>query len=205
MNTEITLSQYQADVFLKTEELYSTVGFRNVSLFENEYRLSKATVTYIKDNIPTNGSSVNTDAQNVYNAVLGISTTTTPSGTTTTTPGGGNTTPPNQNYTMQTAGLFSTDASALAFLSANPPGSSGYQVYATFQYSGQLDVGTNLTVTQPSAGGGSAGSYIIINSNQPNLTDGTIISHGGSSVDGGIVVASIIPYSVPSGNTINPV
>ena len=204
MNTEITLSQYQADVFLRTEELYSTVGFRNVSLFENEYRLSKATVTYIKENIPNNGSSVNTDAQTVYNAVLGISTTT-PSGTTTTTPGGGNTTPPNQNYTMQTAGPFSTDTSALAFLSANPPGSSGYQVYATFQYSGQLDVGTNLTVTQPSAGGGSAFSYIIINSNQPNLTDGTIISHGGSSVDGGIVVASIIPYSVPSGNTINPV
>lgn len=221
MNTEITLSQYQADVFLKTEELYSTVGFRNVSLFEDEYRLSKATVMYIKDNIPTNGSSADADAQVVYNAILGIMTTT-PTTTTTQTSGGTTTTtttttPPTQTYTMQTAGLFSSETSALAFLTANPPGSTGYQVYASFQYTSQLNVGTNLTITQPSAGGGSAGYYIVINSNQPGLSDGTIFEHGGSSVDGGIVVSSIIPYSPASsggngggsgngnGGSINPV
>jgi hypothetical protein len=208
MNT-VNLSQYQADVFLKTEELYSTVGFRNVSLFEDEYRLSKATVMYIKDNIPTNGSSVNTDAQVVYNAILGIVTTPTSTTTTTQTSGGtttttgGTTTPPTQTYTMQTAGLFSTPTSALAFLTANPPGSAGYQIYASFQYTGQLNVGTNLTITQPSAGGGSAGYYIIVNSNQPGLTDGTIFEHGGSSVNGGIVVSSIIPYSPTGTNTGN--
>tara|TARA_R110001592_G_scaffold87117_2_gene257204 strand:- start:5833 stop:6414 length:582 start_codon:yes stop_codon:yes gene_type:complete len=191
---EVTLSQYQADVFLKTEELYSTIGFRNVSLFENEYRLSKATVIYIKDNIPTNGSSVDVDSQTVYNAILDISPTTTPGGGNTTTPGGGNTTTPTQIYTMQTAGFFTSETSALAFLTANPPGSAGYQIYASYQYTGQLNVGTNLTITQPSAGGSSAGYYIIINSNQPGLSDGTIFEHGGSSVDGGIVISTIIPY-----------
>ena len=71
---------------------------------------------YINDNIPTNGSSVDTDAQVVYNAVLGITstTTTTPSGGSTTpsggstTPSGGSTTPTTQNYTMQTVGPYTT-------------------------------------------------------------------------------------------------
>jgi hypothetical protein len=69
---EINLSAYQSEVFLRTEELYSTQGYNGVPLFEDEYRLSKATAEYIRDNVDVNTGTINNDAARTYNAVLGI-------------------------------------------------------------------------------------------------------------------------------------
>lgn len=69
---EINLSAYQSEVFLRTEELYSTQGYNGVPLFEDEYRLSKATAEYIRDNVDIDTGTVNNDAARTYNAVLGI-------------------------------------------------------------------------------------------------------------------------------------
>lgn len=151
---DITLSKYQADVFLRTEELYSTIGFRNVPLFEDEYRLSKATAEYITNNISVSGGNIENDAIQTYNAVLGIivpptgTGTTTPTGTSTTTNGTTNGTTGTGTIltnTIGTLGFFGDDVSIRDYLDGTV--SFPFLQNYTFSYTGNLTTGTQLTDT----------------------------------------------------------
>lgn len=110
----ITFSNYQGAVFLRTEELYRTQGFLNTSLFEDTYVLSKLTAEYIAANIPTNGTSVNEDANNVYSAILGISSTAPPPVTGTTSSGGTFTVVPSDDSLLSLSPQFSSEAAAIS-------------------------------------------------------------------------------------------
>lgn len=173
---EINLSSYQADVFLRTEELYSTQGYRNVPLFEDEYGLSKATAEYIKNNISTSGGSVNNDAVRTYNAVLGITLAGTSSNT-----GAGNIDPKEPNTTgngtsnqtgngtsnqtggstdnVTTLGVFAFEQDLI-----NPTIVSGKSTFI-FDYSGGINVGTQLLPVAPQVAV-PTGYYLIQTSTQ---------------------------------------
>ena len=179
---DITLSKYQADVFLRTEELYSTIGFRNVPLFEDEYRLSKATAEYITNNISVSGGNIENDAIQTYNAVLGIivpptgTGTTTPTGTSTTTNGttngttGTGTILTNTIGTLGLTGVFPTLVSLSDFIYD--------QIGQTQQYNASytdvlnpsqavLTVGTQLTPVTPTTN--IPNGYYIINTSTEQL------------------------------------
>jgi hypothetical protein len=72
---DIIFSEFQARVFNQVEALYRVNGYLSTPLFENSFLLSKATATYILDNVGVSGASggVGTTALDVYRAVLGIS------------------------------------------------------------------------------------------------------------------------------------
>jgi hypothetical protein len=174
----INLSDYQGQVFLRTEELFSTQGYRNVPLFENEYRLSKATAEYIRDNISTSGGSVNNDAARTYNAVLGIiissdetannirenvdgdtgDNTTNNTSDTTTTNNSGVTT-----NTISVIGVLPT----LQSLTDYVVNDFGFVTIFTFSYSNGITVGTQLTPVAPTQNVPN-GYYIIRNLSEPN-------------------------------------
>ena len=169
---DITLSKYQADVFLRTEELYSTIGFRNVPLFEDEYRLSKATAEYITNNISVSGGNIENDAIQTYNAVLGIVITSTGTGTTTggTTIGSGASVGTTVTETLGLTGVFTTLASLSDFINN--------QIGQTQQYNASytdvlnpsqqvLTVGTQLTPVTPTTN--IPNGYYIINTSTEQL------------------------------------
>jgi hypothetical protein len=70
----ITLSRYQANVFLKVEELLQTKGNLGKPLFDDTYVLQKKAVDYIIGNVPLNknNSEVLADAELTYNHVVCI-------------------------------------------------------------------------------------------------------------------------------------
>jgi hypothetical protein len=179
---DITLSKYQADVFLRTEELYSTIGFRNVPLFEDEYRLSKATAEYITNNISVSGGNIENDAIQTYNAVLGIVITSTGTGTTTsgtttsgtttggTTIGSGASVGTTVTETLGLTGVFPTLVSLSDFIYD--------QIGQTQQYNASytdvlnpsqavLTVGTQLTPVTPTTN--IPNGYYIINTSTEQL------------------------------------
>jgi len=144
---EINLSSYQADVFLRTEELYSTQGYRNVPLFEDEYRLSKATAEYIKNNISTSGGSVNNDAVRTYNAVLGITLAGTSSNT-----GADPESGVERSFVITLTGPFPTQSSAVTFkLALTAQNQSSSIPDADFDYTNTLGVGTSIFISNNSA------------------------------------------------------
>ena len=71
---QIVFTEYQARVFNQTEAAYKSNGYLSTPLFEDSYLLSKATATWILENVPLTGtnSSVNTQATATYRGVLGI-------------------------------------------------------------------------------------------------------------------------------------
>ena len=202
---EINLSAYQADVFLRTEELYSTQGYRNVPLFEDEYRLSKATAEYIKNNIPTSGGSVNNDAVQTYNAVLGI----TLAGTSSNTGAlpdrvdeTGNGTPnQNGNGTTNQTGGTTDSVTALGVFAFEQdlidPTIVGSKSTFTFDYSGGINVGTQLLPIAPQVAV-PTGYYLI----QSTTQVGSIYNNGQYAIQvgaGDTIVDVINTLTINSG------
>lgn len=72
---DIIFSEFQARVFNQVEALYRVNGYLSTPLFENSFLLSKATATYIIDNVGVSGAAggVGSTALDVYREVLGIS------------------------------------------------------------------------------------------------------------------------------------
>lgn len=77
---QIIFTEYQARVFNQAEAAYKSNGYLSTPLFEDSYLLSKATATWILENVPLTGtnSSVNTQATATYRGVLGIAAPTPP-------------------------------------------------------------------------------------------------------------------------------
>ncbi len=73
-NGEVTFSEFQARVFNRTEALYKTNGYLSVPLFEDAYLLSKATATYVIQNVSSAGTDpeITQAALSTYRGVLGI-------------------------------------------------------------------------------------------------------------------------------------
>jgi len=73
---EIELSEYQANVFTEVENLLKTNGYYGEPLFEDTYVIQKDVVEYVKNNISITGdiSTIQSEALNVYNTILGINT-----------------------------------------------------------------------------------------------------------------------------------
>ena len=71
---DIIFSEFQARVFNQVEALYRVNGYLSTPLFENSFLLSKATATYIIDNVGVSGAAggVGSTALDVYREVLGI-------------------------------------------------------------------------------------------------------------------------------------
>jgi len=72
---DIIFSEFQARVFNQVEALYRVNGYLSTPLFENSFLLSKATATYIIDNVGVSGAAggIGSTALDVYREVLGIS------------------------------------------------------------------------------------------------------------------------------------
>ena len=156
---EINLSAYQSEVFLRTEELYSTQGYNGVPLFEDEYRLSKATAEYIRDNVDVNAGTVNNDAARTYNAVLGITLAGSSSntGATNIDPQGSS----ENSFVITLQGPFTTEFDARAQSYSDIIPTPGY-----FDYTDTLGIGTRLFVSNslPLSGG----YYIFRNTTERN-------------------------------------
>lgn len=71
---DIIFSEFQARVFNQVEALYRVNGYLSTPLFENSFLLSKATATYIIDNVGVSGAvgGIGSTALDVYREVLGI-------------------------------------------------------------------------------------------------------------------------------------
>jgi len=71
---DIIFSEFQARVFNQVEALYRVNGYLSTPLFENSFLLSKATATYIIDNVGVSGAAggIGSTALDVYREVLGI-------------------------------------------------------------------------------------------------------------------------------------
>jgi hypothetical protein len=72
---EIVLTQFQAQVFNQTVQYFRTNGVGGDNIFEDTYVLQKRIAEYIKQNIPQGGNAPSTFINQVYNGVLGITTT----------------------------------------------------------------------------------------------------------------------------------
>lgn len=192
----ISFSAYQGEVFLRTEELYRTQGFSNTPLFEDTYVLSKRTAEYISANVSVNGNSVNTDATDVYNAILGISVTTSPTNTTTNgnTTTGGNTTTTGGTNPIQSDSLLSLSPRATSeFAAFNLTSTSTIVV----DYIKPLGVGTQLNVVSATSSPTNDGFFKIINAFPESQYNDDVVEIDSN----GVVVRIILATSTSSGGS----